>query len=54
MRCDEGAFAFAVDEGPAVLGLLAMVMAAEAVEEVENSEVGFGVVMAMVILEPVS
>ena len=50
---DEGPFAFAVDEGPAVLGFLAMVVAAQAVEEVEGGVVGLGVVVAMVVLEPV-
>ena len=50
---DEGPFAFAFDEGPAVLGFLAVVVTAQAVEEVEGGEVGFGVVVAMVVLEPV-
>jgi hypothetical protein len=50
---DEGPFAFAFDEGPAVLGFLAMVVVAQAVQEVKGGEVGFGIVMAMVVLEPI-
>jgi hypothetical protein len=51
---DEGPFAFAFDEGPAVVGFFAVVVSAEPVEEVEGGEVGFGVVVAVVVLEPVA
>ena len=49
---DEGPFAFAFDEGPAVVGFLGVVVAAQAVEEIEGGDVGFGVVEAVVVLEP--
>ena len=51
---DEGPFAFAFDEGPAVVGFLGVVVAAEPVEEIEGGEVGLGVVEAVVVLEPVA
>jgi hypothetical protein len=51
---DEGPFAVALDEGPAVVGFLAVVVCAEPVEEVEGGVVGFGVVVAVVVLEAVA
>src|SRR6202022_3657779 len=42
---DEGPFALAFDEGPAVVRFLAVVVSAQPVEQVEGGEVGFGVVV---------
>src|SRR5579859_5538828 len=48
---DEGAFASAVDEGPAVVGFELVVVAAQSVEEVEDGVVGLGPVDAVVDLQ---
>src|SRR5579859_3844085 len=48
---DEGAFASAVDEGPAVVGFEVVVERAEPVEEVEDGVVGLGPVDAVVDLQ---
>lgn len=50
---DKGPFAIPFHEGPAVPGFLAMVMAAQAIEEVEQGEMGLGVVKAMVVLKSI-
>lgn len=49
---DEGPFPPAFDERPPLTRLQIVVMAAEPVEEIESRDLGLGVVLAMVVLQP--